>query len=96
MKRAGELLDQIALPGQGEKLVSELSGGRNSASRSRALWPCSRRCVLDEPLSALDLKLRQHMRAELRSIQQQVGITFITSPMIRAKALTMSDRNRGK
>ena len=93
MKRAGELLDLIALPGQGNKLVSELSGGQKQrVAIARALAVQPKVLLLDEPLSALDLKLRQHMRTELRAIQQQVGITFIYITHDQGEALTMSDR----
>lgn len=92
-KRAGELLDLIALPGQGTKLVSELSGGQKQrVAIARALAVQPKVLLLDEPLSALDLKLRQHMRNELRAIQQQVGITFIYITHDQGEALTMSDR----
>jgi len=77
MKRAGELLDQIALPGQGEKWSASSPAAETGASRSRALWPCSEGAACSMSRSPLSIKLRQHMRAELRSIQQQVGITFI-------------------
>ncbi len=92
-QKAGELLDLIALAGQGEKLVSELSGGQKQrVAIARALAVEPKVLLLDEPLSALDLKLRQHMRNELRAIQQRVGITFIYITHDQGEALTMSDR----
>src|SRR5690242_2255688 len=92
-KKADELLELIALPGQGDKLVSELSGGQKQrVAIARALAVQPKVLLLDEPLSALDLKLRQHMRNELRSIQQAVGITFIYITHDQGEALTMSDR----
>ena len=91
-KRADELLELIALPGQGDKMVNELSGGQKQRiAIARALAAEPKVLLLDEPLSALDLKLRQHMRTELRSIQQQVGITFIYITHDQGEALTMSD-----
>ena len=91
-KRADELLDLIALPGQGDKMCHELSGGqRQRVAIARALAAEPDVLLLDEPLSALDLKLRQHMRTELRSIQQRVGITFIYITHDQGEALTMSD-----
>jgi len=91
-KRADELLELIALPGQGEKMVSELSGGqRQRVAIARALAAEPEVLLLDEPLSALDLKLRQHMRTELRAIQRRVGITFIYITHDQGEALTMSD-----
>ncbi|MBK8769497.1 MAG: ABC transporter ATP-binding protein [Rhizobiales bacterium] len=93
MKKADELLHMIALQGQGQKLVSELSGGQKQrVAIARALAVQPKVLLLDEPLSALDLKLRQHMRTELRAIQQQVGITFIYITHDQGEALTMSDR----
>ncbi len=92
-KRADELLELTALDGQGDKKVSELSGGqkqRVAIARALAVEPDV--LLLDEPLSALDLKLRQHMRTELRAIQQRVGITFIYITHDQGEALTMSDR----
>ncbi|MEZ5774053.1 MAG: ABC transporter ATP-binding protein [Hyphomicrobiaceae bacterium] len=92
-KTADKLLDLIALPGQGDKLVSELSGGqkqRVAIARALAVEPDV--LLLDEPLSALDLKLRQHMRNELREIQKRIGITFIYITHDQGEALTMSDR----
>jgi len=92
-RRAEELLNLIALPGQGDKLVSELSGGQKQrVAIARALAVEPKVLLLDEPLSALDLKLRQHMRNELRAIQQRVGITFIYITHDQGEALTMSDR----
>jgi spermidine/putrescine transport system ATP-binding protein len=92
-RRAEELLNLIALPGQGDKLVGELSGGqRQRVAIARALAVEPEVLLLDEPLSALDLKLRQHMRTELRSIQRRVGITFIYITHDQGEALTMSDR----
>jgi len=91
-KRADELLDMIALTGQGDKLPSELSGGQKQrVAIARALCAEPDVLLLDEPLSALDLKLRQHMRTELRQIQQRVGITFIYITHDQSEALTMSD-----
>lgn len=92
-KKADELLELIALSGQGDKLVSELSGGQKQrVAIARALAVQPKVLLLDEPLSALDLKLRQHMRSELRSIQRLVGITFIYITHDQGEALTMSDR----
>lgn len=95
-----ELLDLIALPGQGGKRIDELSGGQKQrVAIARALAVEPRLLLLDEPLSALDLKLRQHMRNELRAIQRRVGITFVYITHDQGEALTMSDRiavmNRG-
>ena len=92
-RRADELLELIALSGQGDKRISELSGGqkqRVAIARALAVEPDI--LLLDEPLSALDLKLRQHMRRELRAIQKQVGLTFIYITHDQGEALTMSDR----
>ncbi len=92
-KRADELLDLIALSGQGDKKVHELSGGqRQRVAIARALAIEPKVLLLDEPLSALDLKLRQKMRTELRAIQKRVGITFIYITHDQGEALTMSDR----
>ena len=91
-RRADELLELIALPGQGDKLVHELSGGQKQrVAIARALCAEPQVLLLDEPLSALDLKLRQHMRTELRAIQHRVGITFIYITHDQGEALTMSD-----
>jgi len=91
-KRADELLEMIALSDQGDKLPSELSGGQKQrVAIARALCAEPDVLLLDEPLSALDLKLRQHMRTELREIQKRVGITFIYITHDQGEALTMSD-----
>ncbi len=91
-KRADELLELIALGDQGDKMVHELSGGQKQrVAIARALAAEPKVLLLDEPLSALDLKLRQHMRTELRAIQQRVGITFIYITHDQGEALTMSD-----
>ncbi|MBT9383075.1 ABC transporter ATP-binding protein [Pseudooceanicola sp. CBS1P-1] len=91
--RAEELLALVALGDQGGKLPSELSGGqRQRVAIARALAVEPAVLLLDEPLSALDLKLRQHMRAELRAIQQKTGVTFLYITHDQGEALTMSDR----
>ena len=92
-KRAEELLALVALPGQGDKKISELSGGQKQrVAVARALAVEPQVLLLDEPLSALDLRLRQHMSTELRAIQKRVGITFIYITHDQGEALTMSDR----
>lgn len=91
--KADDLLDLVALRDQADKTPGELSGGqkqRVAIARALAVEPAV--LLLDEPLSALDLKLRQHMRAELRSIQQRTGVTFIYITHDQGEALTMSDR----
>ena len=95
------LLDLVALGDQGAKKVDELSGGqRQRVAIARALAVEPQVLLLDEPLSALDLKLRQRMRNELRAIQRRVGLTFIYITHDQGEALTMSDRiavmNRGR
>ncbi len=92
-KRAEELLELVALTGQGDKRPTELSGGqRQRVAVARALAVEPSVLLLDEPLSSLDLKLRQHMRAELRSIQRKTGVTFVYITHDQGEALTMSDR----
>ena len=92
-KKAAELLELVDLPGVEKKKVSDLSGGqmqRVAIARGLAVQPSV--LCLDEPLSALDLKLRQHMRAELRKIQRRTGVTFVYITHDQGEALTMSDR----
>lgn len=92
-KRAEELLDLIALPDAADKRIDELSGGmKQRVAIARALAVEPQVMLLDEPLSALDLKLRQHMRAELRAIQKKTGVTFIYITHDQGEAFTMSDR----
>jgi len=95
------LLNLVALGDQGAKKIDELSGGqRQRVAIARALAVEPQVLLLDEPLSALDLKLRQHMRNELRAIQRRVGLTFIYITHDQGEALAMSDRiavmNRGR
>jgi spermidine/putrescine transport system ATP-binding protein len=92
-KKAEELLELVDLKGAADKMVSQLSGGqkqRVAIARALAVEPSV--MLLDEPLSALDLKLRQHMRAELRAIQKRTGVTFIYITHDQGEALAMSDR----
>ena len=85
--------DLVALPDAADKRVDELSGGQKQrVAIARALAVEPKVMLLDEPLSALDLKLRQHMRAELRAIQKRTGVTFIYITHDQGEALTMSDR----
>ncbi|WP_308430143.1 ABC transporter ATP-binding protein [Salinicola rhizosphaerae] len=92
-QKADELLTLVALGGSGHKPVIELSGGQKQrVAIARALAVEPRVLLLDEPLSALDLKLRQHMRTELKAIQRKTGITFIYITHDQGEALTMSDR----
>jgi spermidine/putrescine transport system ATP-binding protein len=92
-KRADELLRIVDLPDAGNKQIAELSGGQKQRiAIARALAVEPKVMLLDEPLSALDLKLRQHMRAELRSIQERTGVTFIYITHDQNEALAMSDR----
>jgi spermidine/putrescine transport system ATP-binding protein len=92
-QRAEELLALVDLPNAADKSVSQLSGGqkqRVAIARALAVEPSV--MLLDEPLSALDLKLRQHMRAELRAIQKRTQVTFIYITHDQGEALAMSDR----
>lgn len=92
-RRAEELLELVALPGFADKRIDELSGGqRQRVAIARALAVEPQVLLLDEPLSALDLKLRQHMRAELKAIQRRTGVTFVYITHDQGEALTMSDR----
>jgi spermidine/putrescine transport system ATP-binding protein len=91
--KAEELLKLVDLHDSADKKVSQLSGGQKQrVAIARALAVEPKVMLLDEPLSALDLKLRQHMRAELRAIQKRTGVTFIYITHDQGEALAMSDR----
>lgn len=91
--KAEELLELVDLPGAADKAISQLSGGQKQrVAIARALAVEPKVLLLDEPLSALDLKLRQHMRAELRAIQKRTNVTFIYITHDQGEALAMSDR----
>ena len=93
IKQVDAMLDLVRLPGYGSRKPSQLSGGqRQRVALARALINHPKVLLLDEPLGALDLKLRQQMQVELKSIQKRVGITFIFVTHDQEEALTMSDR----
>src|SRR3954449_721277 len=92
-RRATEALDMVRLGGYEKRRTGQLSGGqRQRVALARALVNRPKVLLLDEPLGALDLKLRQQMQNELRSIQGEVGITFVYVTHDQEEALTMSDR----
>ena len=91
--RAGEMLELVQLSSFAKRKPSQLSGGQQQrVALARALAPSPKVLLLDEPLSALDLKLRQSMQVELKQIQRETGITFIFVTHDQEEALTMSDR----
>lgn len=92
-RRATEALAAVRLEGYGDRAPSQLSGGqRQRVALARALVNRPRVLLLDEPLGALDLKLREQMQVELKAIQREVGITFVFVTHDQDEALTMSDR----
>ena len=101
MARADEALAMVALADYGDRKPAAMSGGqRQRVALARALVNRPRVLLLDEPLGALDLKLREQMQSELKKLQRQLGITFIFVTHDQTEALSMSDRvavfNKGR
>ena len=91
-RRVDEILNMIDLPGYNKRKVDSLSGGQQQRiAIARALVNRPKVLLLDEPLGALDLKMRKEMQLELKSMQQQLGITFVYVTHDQEEALTMSD-----
>ena len=100
-RRVGEALDLVHLPGYEKRRPNQLSGGQQQrVALARALVNRPNVLLLDEPLGALDLKLRKQLQVELKRVQIEVGITFVYVTHDQEEALTMSDRiavmNRGR
>ncbi|MDY7086826.1 MAG: ABC transporter ATP-binding protein [Actinomycetota bacterium] len=92
-RRVAEILEIVSLTGMEKRSPREMSGGQQQrVALARALVNRPRALLLDEPLGALDLKLRQQMQIELKRIQREVGITFVYVTHDQGEALTMSDR----
>lgn len=92
-ERAAAMLETVRLAGYGERKPSQLSGGqRQRVALARALVNRPKVLLLDEPLGALDLKLREEMQVELKAIQREVGITFVFVTHDQGEALSMSNR----
>jgi spermidine/putrescine transport system ATP-binding protein len=92
-RRVGEIMEIVSLSGMEKRAPREMSGGQQQrVALARALVNRPRALLLDEPLGALDLKLRQQMQVELKRIQREVGITFVYVTHDQGEALTMSDR----
>ena len=93
LKAAEEALSMVKLPGYGTRRPGQLSGGqRQRVALARALVNRPRVLLLDEPLGALDLKLREQMQEELKSLQKSLGITFVFVTHDQGEALSMADR----
>ena len=91
--KAGEALARVRLEGYGARKPGQLSGGqRQRVALARAIVNTPRALLLDEPLGALDLKLRQELQIELKQLQQELGMTFVYVTHDQEEALTMSDR----
>jgi spermidine/putrescine transport system ATP-binding protein len=100
-RRTGEVLELVNLPGYEKRRTHEMSGGQQQrVALARALVNQPNVLLLDEPLGALDLKLRKRLQLELKRIQMEIGITFVYVTHDQEEALTMSDRiavmNRGR
>ncbi|MCU0791276.1 MAG: ABC transporter ATP-binding protein [Opitutaceae bacterium] len=100
-RRVAEAMDLVALGGYEDRLPHQLSGGqRQRVALARAIVPRPAVLLLDEPLSALDAKLRHQMQVELKRLQKRLGMTFVFVTHDQEEALTMSDRiavfNRGR
>lgn len=92
-RRVDEALEMVKLAGYGKRRANELSGGQQQrVALARALIKRPKLLLLDEPLGALDKKLREEMQLELRALQESVGITFIFVTHDQEEALTLSDR----
>lgn len=92
-RSAEEALELVALPGLGKRRAGELSGGqRQRVALARAVVNKPRVLLLDEPLGALDLKLREQMQEELKTLHERLGITFIFVTHDQNEALSMADR----
>ncbi|THD80833.1 ABC transporter ATP-binding protein [Aliigemmobacter aestuarii] len=92
-RRAGEALEMVRMGALAARKPAELSGGQQQrVALARALAPRPKVLLLDEPLSALDLKLRKEMQIELKQLQAEAGITFVFVTHDQEEALTLSDR----
>src|SRR5690242_10798630 len=92
-EKAGQALEMVRLGGLGDRKPAQLSGGqRQRVALARAIVNQPELLLLDEPLGALDLKLRQEMQLELQHVQREVGITFVYVTHDQEEALSMSDR----
>ncbi|RKX82002.1 MAG: ABC transporter ATP-binding protein [Spirochaetes bacterium] len=92
-KKVGDMLERVGLPDSGPKKISQLSGGqkqRIAIARCLVLEPTV--LLLDEPLGALDAKLREHMKVELKKLQLKVGTTFVYITHDQSEAMVMSDK----
>ena len=92
-KRVADLLELVGLPDQGKKYSAQLSGGQQQRiALARALATSPGLLLLDEPLSALDAKVRTHLRHEMKALQRRLGVTTVMVTHDQEEALTMADR----